>query len=147
MSPLPTIRLDNPVPWSNVGVDYLGPLICLHECAKASRGSCPHPSSGKVWISIFTCMHTRSIHGEVVRNCESKEFLLAFRMFVAKKGRPNCFYSDNATTFTAADKELQELLVSETMDDLYDEKYKGNTPVKYGPGVSLCLLHEDTGHP
>ena len=133
MSPLPTIRLDNPVPWSNVGVDYMGPLNCKHECIKTcfKAGTCPHPTSSKVWISLFTCMHSRSVHGEVVRDCKAREFLLAFRLFVAKKGRPDCFYSDNAKTFVAADKELKELLKDETMDDLYEERYRGNAPVKW----------------
>ncbi|XP_059094432.1 uncharacterized protein LOC131889364 [Tigriopus californicus] len=32
MSPLPALRLDNPKPWVNVGVDYTGPLTCKHDC-------------------------------------------------------------------------------------------------------------------
>ena len=34
MSPLPDIRIDNPEPWRNVGVDYLGPVTCKHECVQ-----------------------------------------------------------------------------------------------------------------
>ena len=131
MSPLPEIRMDKPEAWSNVGVDYLGPLLCKHECVEDGHSSrnCPHPKN-QVWISIFTCMHTRAIHGEVVKDCTTYEFLNAFRKFVANKGRPNCFYSDNAKTFKSADKQLRLLLRNE-MSTVYNNTFYGSAPIQW----------------
>ncbi|TRY80820.1 hypothetical protein TCAL_07491, partial [Tigriopus californicus] len=37
MSPLPPLRLDHPVCFTNVGVDYVGPLLCRHDCDEEAR--------------------------------------------------------------------------------------------------------------
>ena len=89
MSPL--IRLDNPEAWSNVGVDYLGPIMCKAECGGGGTKPCPNTANVKVWVSLFTCLHSRAIHCEIVRDCSAPAFLLAFRRFVALKNKPNCF--------------------------------------------------------
>ena len=93
MSPLLTIRIDNPQPWRNVGIDYLGPLLCRHSCGEEGLEAhnvkyCPHPRTRKVWIALFTCLQTRAIHTQVVEGCSTREFLLALRRFVATCGRP-----------------------------------------------------------
>ena len=55
---------------------------------------------------------------------------MAFRSFVATKGRPYVFYSDQAKTFKAADKQLRVLL-SEGMHPVYDETYKRSNPIEW----------------
>ena len=59
MSPLPDIRLDNPQAWTNVRVDYLGPITCKHKCVEdhSHQKYCPHPKTSKIWVSLFTCLH------------------------------------------------------------------------------------------
>ena len=49
MSPLPSIRIDDPQPWKNVGIDYLGPNLCKHECLGegTSKGTGPGLASRK----------------------------------------------------------------------------------------------------
>ena len=105
MSPLPDIRIDDPQPWRNVGIDYLGPNLCKHEClgegTSSGTGRCSHDKTFKVWQAIFTCFHTRAIHVETVSSCSTEAFLMAFRRFVGTHGRPMVFYSDKARTFTA----------------------------------------------
>ena len=135
MSPLPDIRIDNPEPWRNVGVDYLGPNFCKHDC-KAEGGeptkakSCLHPKTFKVWQAVFTCLHTRAIHVETVTSCTTQDFLIAFRKFVALKGRPMVFYSDQARTFTAADKQLRTLLTTR-MNEIQNFHYGGSCPIEW----------------
>ena len=48
MSPLPLIRLDNPETWSNVGVDYLGPIMCKAECGGGGTNPCPNTATADV---------------------------------------------------------------------------------------------------
>ena len=125
MSPLPDIRIDNPEPWRNVGVDYLGPIICSHDCTETgiSQNRCLHPKKFKVWLAVFTCLHTRAIHVESVTSCSTKSFLMAFRRFVGHNGRPMVFYSDQAKNFKAADKQLRQLL-SKNMTPVYNALWK-----------------------
>lgn len=129
MSPLPSIRLDNPVPWTNVGVDYLGPLYCKHECE--DHANCPHPKEIKVWLILFTCFHSRAIWVELAESCSTRDFLNAFRRFVATQGRPNIFYSDNAAYFTAADKHLQEMQQNVNFDRLRAERFNGDAAIEW----------------
>ena len=132
MSPLPDIRIDNPEPWRNVGVDYLGPIICSHDCTEEglSQAKCLHQKRFKVWLAVFTCLHTRAIHVEVVTSCSTAAFLMAFRKFVGRNGRPMVFYSDQARNFKAADKQLRQLL-SNNMDPVYNEHYRGSCPIEW----------------
>ena len=132
MSPLPDIRIDNPEPWRNVGVDYLGPVTCKHECVQEgpSQEKCLHPKKFKVWLAVFTCLHTRAVHVEVVTSCSTADFLIAFRRFVGKNGRPLVFYSDQARNFKAADKQLRQLL-STGMTPVYDEHFGNSCPIEW----------------
>ena len=132
MSPLPDIRIDNPEPWRNVGVDYLGPIICSHDCVgiEHDQEKCLHPQKFKVWLAVFTCLHTRAIHVEAVPSCTTADFLMAFRRFVGYNGRPMVFYSDQAKNFKAADKQLRQLL-SQNMAPVFNEHFGGSCPIEW----------------
>ena len=67
-------------------------------------------SSYKVWCCLFTCFVTRAIHLELVKGLTTNAFLQALLRFSSRQGLPTTIYSDNARTFTAADKELKALL-------------------------------------
>ena len=134
MSPLPDIRIDDPQPWRNVGVDYLGPNLCKHEClgegSSSGTSRCPHEKTFKVWQAVFTCFHTRAIHVETVSSCSTEAFLMAFRRFVGTHGRPMIFYSDKAKTFTAADSQLRALL-STQLSTITGDTLGGLSPVEW----------------
>ena len=134
MSPLPSIRIDDPQPWKNVGIDYLGPNLCKHEClgegTSKGTGRCSQDQTFKVWQAIFTCFHTRAIHVETVTSCSTDAFLMAFRRFVGTHGRPMTFYSDKARTFTAADKQLRELLATK-LTSITGAHFGGPCPVEW----------------
>ncbi|KAK6025225.1 integrase core domain protein, partial [Ostertagia ostertagi] len=85
---LPLQRLIRSRPF-NTGLDYFGPI----QVTAQEQGTC------KVWVSLFTCMATRALHLELVRNNTAHEFLLAFRRFIARRGTPDLLISDNASTF------------------------------------------------
>ncbi|CAB0042829.1 unnamed protein product, partial [Trichogramma brassicae] len=83
-------------------LDYAGPLPVLF-----SRGR--KAPSTKGYIAIFICMVVRAVHVEVVSDLTTGAFLAAFSRFCARRGRPAVLYSDNATTFKGAARELREL--------------------------------------
>ena len=133
MSPLPSIRIDDPQPWKNVGIDYLGPNLCkLEDLEESSSGISRNlpTQTFKVWQAVFTCFHTRAIHVETVTSCSTEAFLMAFRRFVGTHGRPRTFYSDKARTFVAADKQLRELLSTE-QSALTEAQFGGSCPVEW----------------
>ena len=144
MSPLPTIRLDKPEAWAHVGVDYFGPLYCIHDCdylhcPKDDQGrKCRNPPKSKAYGAVFTCMHTRSLHVELVLDATTSQFLMAFRRFSHTRGRPISFYSDNATNFKCADKQLQKLFKLNIQSDVEKYTYEGLGPIEWKYSTELA---------
>ena len=102
MGNLPAERLHPSFPFNMTAVDYAGPIIVRpYKGTKVMTRS----TSGEVqpkhkgWIALFICMTTKAIHLEVVSDCTSESFLLAFHRFVGRRGLPQLMYSDNGTTF------------------------------------------------
>ena len=99
MGPLPDYRLEEePRPFAVTGVDFAGPAFAT------CRGE-----EGKYWVALFTCMSTRAIHLETVRDMTTETFLLALRRFMARRGKVTVMLSDNGRTFTKAAKEIAKL--------------------------------------
>ncbi|CAB0033670.1 unnamed protein product [Trichogramma brassicae] len=102
MGPLPAVRVTPGRPFQATRLDYAGPLPVLF-----SRGR--KAPSTKGYIAIVICMVVRAVHVEVVSDLTTGAFLAAFSRFCARRGRPAVLYSDNATTFKGAARELREL--------------------------------------
>jgi hypothetical protein len=98
MAPLPACRVTpfHP-PFSNVGVDYFGPM---HVPVKRS--------TEKRYGVLYTCLATRAVHLELVNTQDTDSCLMAWRRFVALRGSPNNVWSDNGTNLTACEKELKQ---------------------------------------
>ncbi|XP_057377943.1 uncharacterized protein LOC130699905 [Daphnia carinata] len=98
MAPLPAKRVEsfNP-PFTNVGVDYLGPFPISIGRRTENR-----------WIALFTCLSTRAIHLEIAPSLDVDSFLMAFTRFVSRRGAPADVFSDNGTNLTAGERELRE---------------------------------------
>ena len=103
MAPLPADRLDGTSPFRNVSLDYIGPFF-INGFEKSVK------TQTKVWIAIFTCFLTRAVHLELVLDLTTTEVLNAVRLFVSRRGLPSTLYSDNQTSFKAANKEMKTLL-------------------------------------
>ncbi|XP_058826497.1 uncharacterized protein LOC131686249 [Topomyia yanbarensis] len=92
MAPLPEVRLTPYIrPFTHTGVDYFGPIL-----VKQGR------SLVKRWVALFTCLTVRAVHLEIVHSLSTESCVMAIRRFVARKGAPATFYSDNGTNFTGA---------------------------------------------
>ena len=97
---LPATRVNLSVPFAHTGVDYTG-----HIWIKDRSGV-----KVKVYILIFTCVNTRSIHLEALDSMSTAESILAFVRFVNKYGIPSAVYSDNAKSFVQAGNIIEHLL-------------------------------------
>ncbi|XP_058817214.1 uncharacterized protein LOC131680519 [Topomyia yanbarensis] len=97
MAPLPPCRVTPFVrPFTFVGLDYFGPVF-----VRVGR------SQVKRWIALFTCLTVRAVHMEVVHSLSTESCIMAVRRFVARRGPPAEFHTDNATCFQGASRELQ----------------------------------------
>ncbi|XP_073965607.1 uncharacterized protein [Choristoneura fumiferana] len=102
---LPEARLKPSKPFKSTGVDYCGPIQIRFSPGRGAK-------SYKGYICLFICMVTRAVHLEAVTDLTAKGFIAAFRRFTSRRGHCQDLYSDNATNFVGADKELQEMFNS-----------------------------------
>ena len=80
MAPWPKSKVCESPAFTNIGIDYFGPLY-------VKNGN----SFKKNWVCIFTCISVRAIHLELVDDMSTEEFLAALRRFIARRARPNYF--------------------------------------------------------
>ena len=102
MAPLPKSRVCFEPPFSRVGVDYTAKF----DIKATIRGAKVQPC----YAVIFTCFVTRAIHVELVLSNEAEGFLMALKRMVSARGMPSHIFSDNASYFKRAEKELVETL-------------------------------------
>ncbi|GFS28562.1 integrase catalytic domain-containing protein, partial [Nephila pilipes] len=109
-APLPSERVVPSAPFTITGIDFAGPVNI--RCLK------PRDTA---YIALFTCATTRALHIELVSDLTTDKFLLALQRFVGRRGLPNTIYTDNATTFHAANKEL--ILLWQTLSSAKTQQY------------------------
>ena len=109
---LPEFRVKQVPAFSKVGVDFAGPLY-----VKAATGGVR-----KVYIALFSCCVTRAIHLELVEDLSAEAFRRALRRFVARRGTPTLIVSDNAKTFQATEKALNDLFNNPEVASELDRK-------------------------
>lgn len=103
MAPLPLSRLQTSLrAFTRTAVDFGGPYVTVQ-----GRGKCRQ----KRYLCLFTCLATRAVHLEVAYGLDTDSFLNAFYRMTSRRGLPEEMYSDNATNFRAADKELNMLVL------------------------------------
>lgn len=97
MGDLPAARLSTFTrAFSCIGIDYFGPLfVAVRRCRE------------KRWVMLITCLTTRGIHLELVSSLSTDSCILGLRRFMSLKGTPRQIYSDNATNFKGASRELE----------------------------------------
>lgn len=106
MAPLPEARVTGLVrPFTHTGVDYFGPI-------QVKQGR----SSVKRWVALFTCLTVRAVHLELVHSLSTQSCIMAIRRFVARRGSPQSFYSDNGTNFVGASN-----LLAKQIQDIHED--------------------------
>ncbi|CAB4007627.1 Pro-Pol poly, partial [Paramuricea clavata] len=98
-----------------VGVDYAGPLKRLSPSLFFDENG--ETREGKAYIILFACSLTRALHLDLAKSMEMEEFLLSFKSFVARRGRPEKVYSDNGRTFVGAASWIKKVRSSEKFND------------------------------
>ncbi|XP_008418940.1 uncharacterized protein LOC103471603 [Poecilia reticulata] len=97
-APLPKNRITESPPFEVTGVDFTGPLYVKEQ-----------GSTRKSYVALFTCAVTRAVHLELVSDLSTKNFLLALKRIISRRGLCKVIYSDNAMTFKRAKQDLKKL--------------------------------------
>ena len=119
MAPLPKERTTaGGRPWQICGCDFFGP-----EKVKIGVNG---RKTDKRYGCIFVCFRTRAVHIEMVYSLTMDSFISAFlRFYYTRGGAILEVWSDNATNFVSAAKEL-------SADNWFDEKLFKDTLAKKG---------------
>ena len=89
--PLPPERVMATPTFMHCGVDYFGPMYIRQN-----------EVSQKVLGCLFACLAIRAIHIEIVLDCSTQKFLMAFQRFISRRGAPATMLSDQRTQFKSA---------------------------------------------
>ncbi|CAB4016096.1 integrase core domain [Paramuricea clavata] len=109
-------RVDEAMPFTHTGLDFLGPLYVTKKSDAQDA-----ISSEKTYICLYTCASTRAIHLELTPNLTVPSFLRSFRIFVSRFGLPATLISDNAKTFTSASHEVKNIRSVEVQHHLTNQ--------------------------
>jgi hypothetical protein len=94
--PLPNFRLCDDFAFTNIGVDYAGPLYVKDIYAKSD-------DMNKTYIVVYTCASSRAVHLDLVPDNSSSAFLRSLLRFISRRGSPAEVLSDNSKTFKNAE--------------------------------------------
>ena len=97
MALLPERRVKELAPFEESGVDLMG-----HFFVKMN-GRANH----KVWIAVFTCLVTRSVHTELLYNLDADSMINAIVRFAARRPGVRRFTSDQGTNLVGANNVLE----------------------------------------
>ncbi|XP_036143404.1 uncharacterized protein LOC118645802 [Monomorium pharaonis] len=101
MACLPSPRVTVSRPFTHCGVDYAGPVTLREGRRRNSRNH-------KAYVAAFVCFSTKAVHLELVSDLTTDAFIASLRRLIARRGRPERMYSDNATTFVGAQRQIKE---------------------------------------
>ena len=105
---LPKSRTQGSRPFQVIGVDFAGPI----------RYTSRAKTESKAYLVLYACSLTRAVHLDLLKSLETSEFIGSLKRFIARRGRPEIIYSDNGSTFKAADKWLKTAQQDERFHDL-----------------------------
>ena len=111
-----------PPPFTNVGVDYFGPID-----VKLKR------SSVKRYGVIFTCLALRAVHIEVADSLSTDSFLNALRRFTSRRGPVKEIRSDNGTNFVGANRVLKEEIEKWNQKKIHENLLRDGISWKFNP--------------
>lgn len=95
MGNLPEPRMHSDFAFSNVGVDYAGPIMISNRKGRGSQLI-------KAYICIFVCLAVKAVHLELVTDLTKESYLASLNRFISRRGKPTHIYSDNGTNFVGA---------------------------------------------
>ncbi|KRY04030.1 hypothetical protein T12_3884, partial [Trichinella patagoniensis] len=101
MGDLPADRATESPPFIHTGVDFAGPLFIRPDVSGRDA------RANEAYVCMFTCMTTRAVHLELLREQTTDSFLQGLRRFISCRGRTRVIQSDNFRSFKLGDTFIQ----------------------------------------
>ena len=111
MAPLPKTRVIPMPAWTNTSIDLFGPLEHVDLVKKRLKEKC--------WGVLFTCLVSRAVHIDLTQSYDTDSLLQTMRRFMAVRGCPQSFISDQGSQLIACHKELKTALELIDWDSIY----------------------------
>ena len=130
---LPSVRLRSDIPFSGVGIDYLGPLYCMNIYNRVNE-------MFKCYVVLYTCASTRGVVLDLIHNETAKTFINSLTRFIARRGCPAVVLSDNGSYFVAT--ETQQFVASKNIEwkfNLASAPWYGGFWERLVSSVKRCL--------
>lgn len=89
-------------PFQTTGLSFAGPLI-YKDRDQETEG----------YIVILTCATKKALHLKLSRSMLTEEFKYTLKEFIARRGTPRTFISDNPKIFKAASNWLKPIVYEE----------------------------------
>ena len=87
-------------PWTNIALDFAGPVVVKGDVNLRSRRKC--------WILVYICRNTKAICLLPTSGYSTADFLCKHEEFVARKNRPKTIVSDRGSQLVRAGMTLAE---------------------------------------
>lgn len=126
---LPKTRTEDSKPFQVIGVDFAGPIRYTSR-AKAES---------KAYLVLYAYSLTRAVHLHPLKSLETFEFMASLKQFIAQRGRPEIIYSQNGSTFKAAENWLKKV----QQDERFHELLAGLT-INYQPLQAYTTIGNGT---
>ena len=81
-------------PWTNIALDFAGPVIIKGEVNTRARS--------KSWILVYVCRNTKAVCLLATSGYSTAEFLSKHEEFIARKGSPKSIVSDRGSQLVRA---------------------------------------------
>ena len=125
MSILPDLLQVPSPPFSNIGIDLLGPILVKAMVNKRAKM--------KVWVVLFVCLNVKAISMELAPGYATNDFLMAFSTHVSQRGLPSFVHSDRGSQLVAAQRNLVEDLPKFDWDLISSTSARHGTTWKFAP--------------
>lgn len=103
MGNLPKQRLTVDFPFNTVGIDFAGPFYIMNRKGRGARVI-------KCYLCLFICLRYKCIHLEATSDLTKDAFIMTFRRFAARRGKPSEVFCDNGRNFVATAKEFGKFI-------------------------------------
>ena len=110
MGKLPTWRTNNPTIWTHVGTDVLGPLYVQQEVINEDNELTV--KTIKTFAILWTDLISRGVMVDLLYSADTEGVLRSLRKVTAIYGSAKVYYSDNASYYKKASREIKEFMAS-----------------------------------
>ena len=128
MGKIPLWRTEKPSIWTRVGTDVFGPLYVKQEVVKEDVNGDEIKTTKivKTFAVLWTDLISRGVMVDLLYSADTEGILKSLRKLTAIYGSAQIYYSDNASYYTKASKELKNFITSIDWSQLQKEAQKWN---------------------